>query len=160
MLIGGLLIQRFGIVRMIQYSLSAVATLVLAMSFSSPYWSNSNFVSLFIGLFCTLITLVTIGALALAMQLCWKRISAMQFTFCMTIFNFGLSSGAALFGYIRGYLGWQGIFIVFSLLAIIAMAVLKYIKTKNHAEHVERLETNYLDILNAESSLLVKSEIN
>ncbi|UPT67923.1 MAG: MFS transporter [Sphingobacteriales bacterium JAD_PAG50586_3] len=132
MLIGGFLIQRFGVVRMIQYCLFLIATLVFSMSLCSPYWGNTHFVSAFIGLFCTLITLITIGALALAMQLCWKRISAMQFTFCMTVFNFGLSSGAALFGFIRQHFQWQTVFMLFSLLAIITMVILKYIKTQNH----------------------------
>ena len=88
MLIGGFVIHYFGIVRMIQGSLFLVALLVLSITVSPSLLKDNIFVYVFITLFCTLLTLITIGALALAMHLCWKRISAMQFTFCMTIFNF------------------------------------------------------------------------
>jgi len=158
MLLGGFIIQRFGIVRLIQGGLILIAILGVSMALSTRYWENSNFVSAFIAVFCTLITLINIGVLALAMHLCWKRISAIQFTFCMTVFNAGLSAGAALLGILQSLYEWQTLFILFALMIIIALIILKFIKTDRHREQVELLESNYLNILKAEGNLLVKSE--
>jgi len=160
MLIGALAIQRFGIIRFIQVSLFLIAMLVTSMAIATPLWKNNNFVFAFIAAFCTLKTLINIGVLALAMYLCWKRISAIQFTFCMTIFNAGLASGAALLGFLRNYFSWQILFVVFAFMIIIVMIILKFIKTNTHREQVELLEKNYLEISKAEGNLLVKSETN
>ncbi|MBK7886638.1 MAG: MFS transporter [Bacteroidetes bacterium] len=160
MLIGGLLIQRIGVVRMIQYGLIIISLLVITMAFSSSLWKNINFVCAYIGVFCTLITLINIGILALAMHLCWRRISAMQFTFSMTIFNLGLSSGAGLLAAIRSFFEWQTIFLFFPLIMLLALLILRFIKTGKHLEQVEKLEGAYVDILEKETSLLVKSETN
>jgi hypothetical protein len=77
----------------------------------------------------------------------------------LTAFNLGLSSGAAFFGLIRPYVSWQNIFFVFSGMVTLSMATIYFIKTKNHLVQLEQLESNYLENLNAESSLLNKSEI-
>ncbi len=160
MVIGGFVIKRFGIVFLIQGSLLLAAILSISMALSTSIWKSSSFVSGFIVAYCILRTLIYIGVLALAMHLCWKRISAIQFTFCMTIFNAGLASGAALVGSLRGLFEWKFLFICFAVMMVIAMIILKFIKTNRHREQVELLEKNYLDVLKAEGNLLVKSETN
>lgn len=158
MLVGGFVIQRFGIVRLIQASLFLIALLGIAMFLSTPLWSNSNFIAAFIAVFCTIVTFIYIGVLALAMHLCWKRISAIQFTFCMTIFNAGLASGAALLGFLSAFCSTKILFLVFAFLIVISMILLMFIKTNRHREQVELLEKDYLEILQSEGKLLVKSE--
>lgn len=158
MFVGALVIQRYGIIRLIQAGLFLIALLVISMAVSVPLWKNSHFVSAFIALFCTLFALINIGVLALAMHLCWKRISAIQFTFSMTIFNAGLASGAALLGFLRSFCDWQILFLVFTSLILIPMLVLKFVKTNSHSEQVALLEREYVGILKAEGNLLVKSE--
>lgn len=158
MITGGLVIQRFGIIRLLQGSLIMTAILAVTLALTSQFWKTGNLVSVCIAIFCTLRTLIYIGVLALAMQLCWKRISAIQFTFCMTIFNAGLASGAALLGYFRSIAGWQSLFIIVTLMFFIAVFILKYIKTGRHLEHVALLEVKYAAILEEEGTLLVKSE--
>jgi len=155
MLIGGYVIQKFGIVHLIRGSLILIAVLVISLALSTPLWKNRTFVSANIAVFCSVVTLLNIGVLALAMHLCWKRISALQFTFCMTIFNAGLASGAALLGYLRSFLSWQHLFFVFALLIAISVLLLKFIKTKRHREQIELLENNYIQILEKEATLLV-----
>lgn len=158
MFIGAFVIQRYGIIRLIQGSLSLTVLIAVIMTFLTPQWENVKLVIGFIALFCTLLTLINIGVLALAMHLCWKRISAMQFTFCMTVFNAGLASGAALLGYLRSNFEWKILFLAFGLILIAAMIILKFIRTNRHREQVEYLESKYLDVLKAEGSLLVKAE--
>ena len=76
----------------------------------------------------------------------------------MTIFNAGLASGAALLGVLRSLLSWQLLFLAFALLVMVGMTVLQFIRSRKHREQVEMLEKNYLEILKAEGSLLVRSE--
>jgi len=160
MVIGGFVIQRFGIIFLIQSSLFLCILLAVSMSLSTSIWKNSSFISAFVFVYCTLRTLIYIGVLALAMHLCWKRISAIQFTFCMTIFNAGLASGAALLGSLRGLFTWEMLFVVFAVLMVASMILLRFIKTNRHREQVELLERKYVDVLQAEGNLLVKSETN
>ena len=144
MVTGGIIIYRLGIVRMLQRALLVTSLLVGIMAFSNAFWQNKSFVIAFIACINTCIVLLNIGVLALAMQLCWKRISAMQFTFCMTVFNGALAAGAAFMGLLRNYFGWQTIFVVFTCMVIFAMLLLKFMKVKKHLEQVEELEQNYL----------------
>lgn len=160
MLIGGFLIQRLGIIRMIYLALFLIASSAIIMSFISTLWDNKQVVSGYIALFCALLTLNNIGALALAMRLCWKRISAMQFTFSMTVFNGGLATGAALLGYLRTIYDWQIIFIIFAGMLTISVVFLKFLKIKKHKEQVEVLEKNYQAILESEGKLLVQTDVN
>jgi len=160
MLIGAIVILRFGIIRLIQVSCTLMIILACAMALLVPYWKIDNLVYGFIAMFCTLLTLINIGVLALAMHLCWKRISAMQFTFCMTVFNMGLASGAALLGALRTEFDWQVLFIIFGLMIVVSMIVLRFIQSKRHLEQVDSLEQNYLEVLKAEGSLLAKGEPN
>ena len=43
---------------------------------------------------------------------------------------------------------------------LLALLILRFIKTGKHLEQVEKLEGAYVDILEKETSLLVKSETN
>ncbi|MBL0068638.1 MAG: hypothetical protein IPP39_09175 [Chitinophagaceae bacterium] len=109
MVTGGIIIYRFGIVRMLQSILLVTAILVGIMAFSNAFWQNKSFVITFIACINICIVLL-IGVLALAMQMFGKRISALQFTFCMTVFNGGNSSRCCILGLLRNHFGWQTIF--------------------------------------------------
>lgn len=145
MLTGGFIIYRLGIVRMLQGVLFIACLLVGLMAFSTTLWPNNSFVSVFIGCINLLIVLINIAVLALAMQMCWKRISALQFTFCMTVFNGALAAGAALLGDLRNHFGWQTIFLIFCMMMFFGMLLLRYLKVETHLSHVQNLETNYLE---------------
>ena len=142
---GGILIYRFGIMRMLQGILFMACMMVVLMAYSSAFWPGKLFVSVFIGLMNLFIVLINIAVLALAMQMCWKRISALQFTFCMTVFNGALAAGAALLGDLRSYFGWQAIFLIFCVMVFSGMLLLRYMKVDAHLKQVETLETNYLE---------------
>lgn len=144
MVTGGMIIYRYGIVRMLQAVLLVTGLLVCGMAFSITFWQSKSFIIAFIACINICIVLLNIGVLALAMQLCWKRISALQFTFFMTVFNAALASGAAFMGLLRTYFSWQTILFVFSFAVMIAMLLLKFMSVKKHLQQVEELEQNYL----------------
>lgn len=144
MLTGGFLIYRLGIIRMLQGVLFSAGLMVVFIAFSAAIWPNNNFVIVFIGLINLFIVLIYISVLALSMQMCWKRISAMQFTFCMTIFNGALATGAAVIGDLRDHFEWRGIFLIFSVAVFSGMLLLRFLNVNEHLKQVEQLETNYL----------------
>jgi hypothetical protein len=61
-------------------------------------------------------------------------------------------------GYLRSFFEWKMLFVAFAVIILLGLIILKFIKTKQHLLHVERLEKQYLEVLEAEGSLLVKSE--
>jgi PAT family beta-lactamase induction signal transducer AmpG len=106
MVIGGIIIARFGAVRFFQICLILVGLLTASMGVFKLVWQDAMYVSAFIAIFNLIYTLIIISQLATAMQVCWKRISALQFTFFMTLANVGMSAGAAFFGFIRSHFDW------------------------------------------------------
>ncbi len=50
------------------------------------------------------------------------------------------------------------LYVVFALMIVVGLVLLKFIKTRRHLEQVAHLERQYVDVLTAEGSLLVKSE--
>jgi PAT family beta-lactamase induction signal transducer AmpG len=145
MVIGGILIARFGTKRMFQFCLLLAGLLIVIMVFSKAFWQNKLFVSGFITAINLILVLMQICELALAMQLCWKRISALQFTFFMTVANLGLSAGAALLGFLRSYFGWQITFLVFTAMVVGVVVLLQFLKMNTHLQQVDVLEKNYIE---------------
>jgi PAT family beta-lactamase induction signal transducer AmpG len=156
MIVGAFVIQRFGVIRLMQGSLILIVILAITMTMIPTLWSDTTFVCTYIALLCTFFTLTNIGILALAMQLCWKRISALQFTLCMTIYNLGLAAGAAFLGTMRVHFSWQVLFAVFAMMMIFVMIILMQIKTKKHSERIDQLEQQYLAVVQKEASLLTQ----
>jgi PAT family beta-lactamase induction signal transducer AmpG len=144
MVMGGILIDRLGTVRMFQICLLLAGLVTASMGFFKLHWQNTVYVSAFIAVFNLMWTLITISQLATAMQVCWKRISALQFTFFMTLANAGMAAGSALFGFFRSHFGWQIVFLVFTMMVIAVAVLLKFLKMNTHLKQVGILEQNYL----------------
>jgi MFS transporter, PAT family, beta-lactamase induction signal transducer AmpG len=79
------------------------------------------------------------------MQVCWKRVSALQFTFFMSLANVGMAAGSALFGYFRSHFGWQIVFLVFTVMVVGVAVLLRFLKMNTHLQQVGVLEKNYLE---------------
>ena len=145
MVMGGILIARFGTVRMFQICLLLAGLLTASMSIFKLIWQNAIYVSAFIAIYNLMYTLITISQLATAMQVCWRRVSALQFTFFMTLANVGMAAGAALFGYFRSYFGWQIVFLVFTVMVVGIAVLLQFLKMNTHLQQVDVLEKNYIE---------------
>jgi PAT family beta-lactamase induction signal transducer AmpG len=79
------------------------------------------------------------------MQLCWKRISATQFTLYMAISNLGLAGGAALMGQLKNVFDWEYVFLTYIVFAIVMLILMKFIKFEKHQKRVDELELKHLD---------------
>ena len=145
MIIGGFLIDYFGKVKMISIYLSLLILLVGTMSLLNNYWQNELFVTGFIICFYLLVTFTTIAIFASAMQLCWKRVSATQFTLYMAISNLGLAAGAALMGQLKGFLDWQYTILAYIIFAGVMLVLIRFIHFEKHQKRVDEIEFQYLE---------------
>ena len=103
-------------------------------------WNKSFFITGYIALFNLLFTFIAIGLFATAMQLCWKGISALQFTLYMAIYNLGQTAGAALIGPLRKHLNWEYTILSFSVIAAVALILIQFMRIKNHLQQLMKLD--------------------
>ena len=143
MLVGGAVIGWFGTIRLLQGVLLALGLLAAALGGGHVLWSSPAFITCGISAFCLLNTLAFIGVLALAMQCCWPRISAVQFTVYMTIINMAGAAGTALLGVVRTHLPWEGTFGVVPLLLVAAAGLLGLVRLPAHAQQLAELERQH-----------------
>ncbi len=144
MLTGGALIRWLGLVRLGQGSLLAFGLVVAGLGSAAAYWGQTNVVIAFIGGVSLLAVIANIGKLALAMQCCWPRVSAVQFTLYMAITNAGTTAGTALLGYVRSHYAWDVTFWLVPVLALVPVVVLQTIRPAAHARQVAALEETWL----------------
>ncbi|MDP3463638.1 MAG: MFS transporter [Bacteroidales bacterium] len=140
MFVAGAFIDFFGKVRMMSIYLILLISLVVSAFFLRDYWDNPVVFIGFIGLFYTLIVFTTIAVFASAMQLCWKRISATQFTLYMAISNLGMASGAALLGPIKSFLAWEYVVLAFAVFAGFMLIAIQFLHFDKHTKRVAVLE--------------------
>ncbi len=142
MFIGGTLVDLFGKKRMLSVYLLAAIVIATIMCFSKMYWSHYWFSAGFVVLYNIVYVFIMVGFLAIGMELCWKKISASQFTLYMAISNFGWVTGSAIIGTVREQFSWQYCILAFAFLAAIALVPLQFMNTKKHLGHLERVDAN------------------
>jgi MFS transporter, PAT family, beta-lactamase induction signal transducer AmpG len=143
MLAGGLLIRWFGLTRLGQGCVLAFGLLAGMLGGAAAHWGQASMVAASIGGFSLLTTFFQISFLALAMQCCWQRVSAVQFTLYMAITNAGMTTGVALLGYVRTHYAWDITFWVVPALVLLPAGLLQAIRPATHARHVEALEDTW-----------------
>lgn len=126
MLFGGILIDKFGKIRMINIYFFLLITVISLLAFLKNYWVNSWFISGFMIIYQILYVFTTIGIFATAMQCCWKKVSATQFTLYMTISNIGRIVGAKSIGAIKESFNWQYTLFAFAMMIALAWLILQF----------------------------------
>lgn len=145
MFIGGALVDFFGKKRMMSIYLIAFMLLTLSMVIFKVYWLTAFFVPAFIISYYILYTFLTIAIFASAMELCWKRISATQFTLYMAISNLGRAAGAGYLGVFKELLvKWEYVFLIYIFTSLIMLILLRYMNFNRHLKSVGALENNHL----------------
>jgi MFS transporter, PAT family, beta-lactamase induction signal transducer AmpG len=144
MFVGGFLIDYFGKVKMLSMYLITLIIIVSLLSFLKIFWMNETFMMAFIFGFYILITFSTIAIFASAMQLCWKRVAATQFTLYMAISNLGLAGGAALIGPLKDFFVWEYVILAYIVFAVTMLVLIQFINFEKHGLRVDELEQKYL----------------
>ena len=146
MFIGGALIDIFGKKRMMSIYLIALIFLTVSMVVFSSYWPTTFFIPTFIISYYILYTFLTIAIFASAMELCWKRISATQFTLYMAVSNLGRATGAGYLGIFKEFLvEWEYVILIYTFTSLTMLILLQYMNFNKHLESVERLENSHLN---------------
>ena len=123
----------------------AFALFITILAFSKTYWSDKSFIYAFMVAYNLLYTFACIAIFAIAMQCCWKKVSASQFTLYMTIANLGQMVFAALIGPIRASFNWQYSLLAFAVFIMLAFLLLQFVDIDKQIEKVAYLEKMDLD---------------
>ncbi|MES2848491.1 MAG: MFS transporter [Bacteroidota bacterium] len=140
MLIGGVLIDKFGKLRMLNIYFFLLIVLTAGFAFLKIYWGNKWFISSFMIIYQVLYVFATIGVFATAMQCCWKKVSATQFTLYMTISNVGRIVGAKSIGPIKNHFNWEYTLLAFAAMIAVAWLLIRLMHINTHVERVNDLE--------------------
>lgn len=148
MLIGGILIDKFGKKRMMNAYLILLILMISGLSFLKILWVNTWFISGFMVAFQITYVFSLIGIFAIAMQCCWKKISATQFTLYMTIGNIGRIVGAKMIGPVKAQFNWEYCLLITALILAIAWLLLQFINVTKQQNSVQRLHEEELNLFN------------
>lgn len=120
-----------------------ISTSILA--FSKTYWSDRSFIYAFMIVYNLLYTFACIGIFAIAMQCCWKKVSASQFTLYMTIGNLGRIALAALIGPVNVVFSWELSLFAFAIFIGVAWLLLQFLNIDKQIGSVVALERKDLE---------------
>ena len=140
MIIGGILVDKFGKKKMMNiYFFSSILSITV-LAFSKAYWSDRSFIYAFMMVYNVLYTFSCIGIFAIAMQCCWKKVSASQFTLYMTLANLGRMVFIALIGPIKANFSWQITLFAFAIMLGLAWVLLQFLNIDKQVAGVVALE--------------------
>lgn len=140
MLIGGILIDRFGKRRMMNFYYGLFIFLVVGFVLMHANWNKTWFVNTFMVMYQILYVFTTIGIFAMAMECCWKKVSASQFTVYMTIGNIGRIIGAKLIGPVSDQFNWEYTILVFTLIIGCAWIILQFLNITSQVKQIVQLD--------------------
>lgn len=140
MLLGGMLIDKFGKKKMLNIYFLSMILFTVIFSLSKIYWADKSFIYGFMIVYNVLYTFSCIGIFAIAMQCCWKKVSASQFTLYMTIANLGQMAFAALIGPVRANFNWQYSLLAFAVFLALAWLLLQFLNIDKQIGLVADLE--------------------
>jgi PAT family beta-lactamase induction signal transducer AmpG len=146
MFAGGALADLFGKKRMISVYLGLFIIISVSMTLLKQHWSSPILINAYIGIYYVLYVFLSVAAFATAMQLCWKRVAATQFTLYMAISNLGRASGAGLLGPMRKYLEWQYILLSLAGFAIVTLFIIQLLRPNKHISRVTILEDRQTEL--------------
>jgi PAT family beta-lactamase induction signal transducer AmpG len=151
MILGGILIDKYGKKRMMNIYFMSFIVLISVFSCLNNYWADRNFIYAFMILQNVLYTFASIGVFAIAMQCCWKKVSASQFTLYMTIANLGQMVFAAAIGPMKAHFDWQITLFAFAVFTALAWFLLQFLNIDKQLERVHALESQDLtnEVVNA-----------
>jgi MFS transporter, PAT family, beta-lactamase induction signal transducer AmpG len=145
MLIGGFLIDKFGKKSMMNIYFIGMVLTMTAFAFLKSYWVNATFVYSYMIVYNVLYTFSCIGIFSIAMQCCWRKVSASQFTLYMTAANLGRIAMASLIGPISANFNWQITLFAFAVMIGFTGFLLQFLSIKRQVESVVNLENKDLN---------------
>jgi len=146
MLIGGILIDKFGKIFMMNMYFFLLIFLTVGFVMLKSFWTNTWFIGGFMAIYQILYVFACIGIFAIAMECCWKKVSASQFTIYMTIGNLGRIAGAKLIGTTTSSFTWEYTILCFAGMIALAWIMIQFLHLKTHLQQVSNLESRHLNL--------------
>ncbi|MBL7924738.1 MAG: MFS transporter [Bacteroidia bacterium] len=140
MLIGGFLIDRFGKKRMMNIYFFLLIAVTASFILLKAYWTQPVFIGVFMVIYNTLYVFNCIGIFAIAMECCWKKVSASQFTLYMTIGNLGRIAGAKFIGPVKNQFSWEFTLITFAVLIAVVWITMQFFRIQHQVKKIAELE--------------------
>jgi len=137
MFIGGYLVDYFGKMKMLVSYLAIIAVLIGVFAFSGNLWDNVIFIYVFIVMYYTFYTFLSIATFAASMHLCWKTVAATQFTLYMALSNMGRAFGSTLLGLLKAHFSWEYVFLFITLSPILMILLMRFVNFDKHRKKVE-----------------------
>ncbi|RZJ69098.1 MFS transporter [Flavobacterium sp.] len=147
MLFGGILIDRFGKIKMLNIYILLLLVTIGTFALLENFWQNRLFICGFMIAIQIFYVFSVIGIFATAMQCCWKKVSASQFTIFMTLSNLGRIAGASIVGLVRTHLSWQTTMLVFAGILLLTAFVLQFLSIKKQVSRISQWEKEETEIL-------------
>ncbi len=141
--LAGWLADRVGKIRVISIYIVVLILGWITLATVPAYWSSPGFVNAFIYGVQFLDTFLIVAILATAMNLCWTRVAATQFTLYMVCNNLGFALGAMLLGPLRSQLSWTGMFFFLATMFVVALVLLQLMRLRIHLDSLGRLEEDF-----------------
>ena len=154
MLIGGILIDKFGKKKIVNICFIGMLLSTSALAFFQPYWTHTTFIYSYMIIYNVIYTFSSIGFFAIAMQCCWKKVSASQFTLYMTICNLGRAAFTALIGPIKANFDWPFTLFASAIMIVIAWLLFQFLDIDKQVKGVAALEKKDLE---NEAKLMIAS---
>ena len=145
MFVGGFLIEKFGKKRMMNIYFFSMILLFMVFASLKMLWVNTTFICAFMIICNVLTTFISIGIFAIAMQCCWKKVSASQFTLYMTIGNLGRIAMAALIVPIKANFSWEITLFAFAAMIGFAWVLIQFLNITKQVEGVVKLENKDIE---------------
>ena len=140
MIAGGILIDRFGKLRMLRIYFFLAIVFTVLFAFLKVYWTYKWFICAYMIVYQLLFVFTCIGIFATAMQCCWRKVSATQFTLYMTLGNLGRIAGAKLIGPVKSQFDWEFTLLLFPVAVSISWMLLRFIHINKQVEKIAQLE--------------------
>lgn len=140
MILGGILIDRFGKKRMLNIYFVSMIFFMAILTFSKTYWNDKSFIYAFMLAYNAVYTFSCIAIFAISMQCCWKKVSASQFTLYMTIANLGQMGFAALIGPVKANFSWEISLFAAAVFIGLSVLLLQFVNIDKQIEKVVALE--------------------
>lgn len=144
-LLGGLLIEKFGKKRMINIYFFIIMALALILVFVQSVWTNTVFMDGFIITYRLFNAFAKIGVFAIAMQCCSRNVSASQFTLFMTFGATGSIAGAALIAPIKDNFSWEISFLFFVGFMALSWLVMRLLNINKQIEIINDMEKKQIE---------------
>ena len=137
LLVGGALVDFFGKRRMSSVYLIFLILIITSFAFLPSLWNKNFIVYIFILVYNTGSTFLSIAIFAICMQLCWSTVAATQFTLFMALSNMGRAWGAGLLGPLKENMSWDQIFLWIAILPLIMLIFIQFINFIKHKKHID-----------------------